>query len=312
MQNLFIAAKAVCPLFVMMSLGYAIRLWGNVSENGLKEMNYLIYKIFLPIFMFVSVVTIDIKNDLNLSLIINAVILTSVIFIIIFVTVPLFEKENARRGALIQGIFRSNFIIFGLTIATAIYGDRQLGAITLLSAILVPFMNALSVIALEAFRGSKINIKSTVLGILTHPLILAAAVALLMVFAGFMPSELIFSPLQTISKATMPLALIVIGASFQFKKIKGFYKQLFFGVAGRLILVPAICLPICILLGFRDVALVGLLVAFGGPCATSSLAMAQQMDADGELAGAMVVFTTALCVITIFLWVLLLGFMNML
>jgi len=309
MQNFLVAVNAVSPLFVMMALGYVIRLTGNVTENGLKEMNYLIYKFFLPILMYINIITIDLKNDLDWSLMISTTVIIIGIFIVLFLAVPVIEKENSRRGVLIQGMFRSNYIVFGLTIATAIYGDKGLGAITLLSAITIPLMNALSVVALEAFRGNKPDIKSILIGIATHPLILAAAIALVMAALGLVPPELILSPLQSMSKVTTPLALIVIGASFQFKRIKSFYKQLILGVAGRLIIVPALCLPVCIVLGFRDVSLTGLLVVFGGPCATSSFAMAQQMGGDGELAGAMVVFTSAFCVITIFCWILLLKFL---
>ena len=46
------------------------------------------------------------------------------------------------------------------------------------------------------------------------------------------------------------------------------------------------------------------MVLFMAPSAVSSYTMAQQMDADGELAGQQVVFTTAFSILTIFLFVL--------
>jgi predicted permease len=41
----------------------------------------------------------------------------------------------------------------------------------------------------------------------------------------------------------------------------------------------------------------------GAPTAVSSYTMAQQMGGDGELAGEIVVFTTGVSIITIFIWI---------
>ena len=61
--------------------------------------------------------------------------------------------------------------------------------------------------------------------------------------------------------------------------------------------------PLGALLGFRAETLVPILIYFGAPTAVSSFPMAQQMDGDGELAASLVVFTSALSILTIFLWV---------
>jgi predicted permease len=57
------------------------------------------------------------------------------------------------------------------------------------------------------------------------------------------------------------------------------------------------------LLGLRNEMLVPVLIFFGAPTAVSSFPMAQQMDGDGELAASLVVFTSALSILTIFVWV---------
>jgi predicted permease len=53
------------------------------------------------------------------------------------------------------GIFRSNFVIFGLPITAALYGDRGLATTSIIIAIIVPFYNVLSVIILEYYRAGK-------------------------------------------------------------------------------------------------------------------------------------------------------------
>ena len=65
-------------------------------------------------------------------------------------------------------------------------------------------------------------------------------------------------------------------------------------------------LPLAVMLGFRGVELVTLIAVFATPCAVAGFAMAQQMQADAELAGNCVVYSSALSCLTIFGWVFLL------
>ena len=80
-------------------------------------------------------------------------------------------------------------------------------------------------------------------------------------------------------------------------------REIIIGVAGKLIIVPAIFLPIAIAMGFRDAELVALLALFGSPTAVSSFTMAQQMGGDSELAGHLVVLGSLFSIITMFFWI---------
>ena len=73
----------------------------------------------------------------------------------------------------------------------------------------------------------------------------------------------------------------------------------------KLVVVPAIFLPIAAAIGFRGQDMAVLISLYCSPVAVSSFVMAQQMDSDGDLAGQFVVLGAALSVVTIFLWVFL-------
>ena len=78
------------------------------------------------------------------------------------------------------------------------------------------------------------------------------------------------------------------------------------GVLGRLVVVPAVFLPLFAVLGFRDAEMGAVLVMLASPTAVSSFPMAIEMDADGTLAGQIVVGTTLFCIVTLFFWIFLL------
>ena len=106
-----------------------------------------------------------------------------------------------------------------------------------------------------------------------------------------------------LSKVATPLALAILGGSFEFKSISAHVKQLVFTVFAKLMLAPAIFLPIAIAMGFRGIELGTLITIFAAPGAVSSFTMAEQMGADGELAGQIVVFTSLFSIITMFFWI---------
>ena len=81
--------------------------------------------------------------------------------------------------AMIQGIYRSNFVIIGLPIAKSLMGGSQMGTVAVLIAVVVPVFNMLAVITLEVFNCSKIRLGRLVLDILKNPLILASAAGIL-------------------------------------------------------------------------------------------------------------------------------------
>lgn len=300
MENLLASLRAVYPLLAMLALGMTVRRLGLVTDNGLKEMNGLIYKVFFPFMMFANVMDSDFSAGMDARLVATAVALIVSSFIALMLLVPRFEHDNAKRGVLVQGIFRSNFLVFGVSIVTSLYGTQRLAPTVLLAAVTIPLMNALSVGALETFRGGKPKASRLMASVARNPIIAGTLLA-------FAAKALQLDPLpeatRSIAKVGTPFALVVIGASFKLGNVSLYRKPLFWGVAGKLVLLPAVAVTICALAGFRNEMLVALMAVFGGPCATASYAMAQQMGGDGELAALMVVITSVLCTLSFFLWI---------
>lgn len=303
MENLMASLRAVYPLLTMLLVGMIIRRAGLVSDAGIREMNGLIYKVFFPFLLYANVMDSDFSAVANWKLVFFAVCMTVAVFLVLMALIPRLEKENARRGVLVQGIFRSNFLVFGISIVTTLYGTERLAPTVLLAAFTIPLMNALSVVALEIFRSGKPDVRHILLSVMRNPIILGTLLAF--AFRG-----LHFDPLpdavRSIAKVGTPFALIVIGASFKVNNVHHYRKPLFLGVLAKLVLVPAVAIALSVLLGFRNELLIALMAVFGGPCATASYAMAQQMGGDGDLAALMVVFTSLLCVFTFFGWIFLL------
>lgn len=281
-----------------------------MGELSFKQMNNVTFRVFLPLLLFMNIYRADLEEVVSVKLIVFSLASLLVLFLVTMYVVPKFEPLNRKRGVLIQAICRSNFILFGLPVATTLYGPESAAQASILLGAVVPFINTLAVITLEYFRGTRPNPVKIIKSILANPLIIGAFLALVLVLTGIKLPRVIDTFFGEIASLATPIALIILGGSVTFSSVKSNRIQLFWGITSRLILVPLVGLGVAILLGFRNVELVILMAMFSSPAAVSSYTMALQMEGDGELAGQLVVFTTVLSILTIFTWVYLLMLFN--
>ena len=303
MESFFVALNAVLPMFIMLFIGFLVRKLKILQDSFLPQLNKIVFNVFFPFLMFNNIYGSDFSSVFSPKLLAFAVIGVFTIYFLSIGFTLLVEKSNYSRGAMIQAIYRSNFVLMGLPIAANIFGKDKLGMTAVLVAGVVPLYNMLAVITLEIFRGQKINVLKILKGIAKNPLIIGSALGLLSVAFNISLPETIDKTVSDIAAVATPLALIVLGASVTFDSIKGCSRNLIICIIARLVVVPALCLGTAALIGIRGVDFVSLIGLFASPCAVSSFTMAQQMDSDFKLAGAAVVFTSVLACFTMFLWI---------
>ena len=300
MENFITTANAVLPLFLIMALGYVIRRTPLMDQHTHQMMNKLIFKLFLPILLFKNISTSKLDALSGSWVFLFAFIAEMAVFLTLFAVVPLIEKENSRRGVLIQAMGRSNYALFGLPLVGLLYPGEDIAVASMLVAISIPTFNVMSVIALETYRGGKVNTLKILRGIVTNPLIISCALGFLWLISGLTMPTFIQTAISDAAKIATPLSLFVLGGAFEFSRIRCNARPLIIGTLGKLVIVPLLGLTAAVLFGYRGMELASLGVAFMAPCAVSSYPMAQQMGGDGELAGQLVVFTTAFSMFSVF------------
>ena len=303
MSSFFIALNAVLPLFLMMAVGYVIRLTGLMNDVTTRQVNRTIFMVFLPLMVFINIYDSGDAASLRNSLLIFAVAGVLAEFLIALVLVLLTEQDNARRGVMLQGMFRSNFVLFGIPLSMALFGSSAAGTASLLIAVVIPLFNVLAVLALEMFNGQRPNLWQVLLGIITNPLILASLAAVLCNYFHIRLPDVVHSTASTLGGIATPLAFVVLGASLSFGETGRCAKSMLMTLLVKLILFPAALIAAAILFGFRGAELAVLLTVFGSPIAVSSFTMAQQMGGDDQLAGQLVVFSSVLSTGTMFLFI---------
>lgn len=303
MENLILSFKVVAPLIILMLLG-AFMLRVHIFDDAtVKKMNTAVFKVFLPALIFYNIYNSSIEDIKDIRAALYASIVLMSAFALCSVLICFIEKDARKRGVMVQGMCRSNFVIFGVPLCVSLCGDEILGKISVAVTIIIPVINILSVVVLEVFRGAKPSAKKILKGIITNPLTIASALGMIALVSGIKLGSVLTNALGDVSKIATPLALILLGASIDLKKVRGNLGQLFITVFGKLVAVPFIGIFIAVLMGMRNGDLALLIAALAAPTAVSSYPMALSMDGDGELAAQIVAFGTVLCIVTVFLWV---------
>jgi predicted permease len=303
MTNFIFSFNVVAPLFVLMAIGYFMCQTRFVSGDFLAQLNRFVFKFLLPLMVFQEI-RLSYKGDFsNLKLILTSVVGILAVILISTIIIKLTVKRKGQQGSMIQGIYRSNFLIYGLPVATGMYGNEAVAPITMLMGIIIPIYNVAAVIILAIHSESednRLSPKSLLKGIATNPLLLGSVFGLL---AGMIHLEFPRSvelPVGQLAATASPLALFVMGGEFKFRSMRNNVYKVIAATVSRLIIIPVIVLFICIRLGFRNIELSVLISLFATPTALASYIMAKNMGNDGELSGQIVVLTTLLSCITIF------------
>ena len=312
MESMLVALNAVIPFLCYISFGYIVRMKKIVSESFLQQLNQMVFRLFYPCMTFYNIYKADAESLPRPVLLIFVGASILILEAILILVVPRFVLENPKRGVVIQGIFRSNFVLFGLPLTISVFGDSAASVAAMVVTVVVTIYNTTSVVILEMFNtNGKINVKNIAFNVIKNPLLQGAVIGLVFFLLGIHVPESIVTPIAAFSDATSPLALFVLGGTLHFNEISHNLKYLVPTLSFKLLILPAVMMAIGYAFGLRELELFLLVAVYGTPVAAASYPMAQNMGGDGELAGQLVVISTVVSVVTLFFWIFLLRFVGL-
>ncbi len=329
LDNLAFTCNAVLPIILMILIGYFLKRIKLLPDTFWKMANKLCFKLCLPAMLFINIYNVSDISGIakQWRIVLFCVIAIVLIFFIGLLFVIFFVKDSKQKGVVLQCVFRSNFAIIGVSLAESLSNglNEPVALAAVISAISIPLFNVLAIISLSIFikdeNNSKVSCKDIVLKIIKNPLIIGVFLGILALGIRALLSINREAPLFTIKSnlpflyttinnlklMASPLALIALGGDFTFSAVARLKKQIIYGVVGRVIFTPIVCLTVVYLINKNNLLNVdnsicfpALIALFGTPVATSSAPMASEMGNDEELAGQLVVWTSVVSVFTLF------------
>ena len=317
MDSFLFALNAVAPIVLMVAIGYLLKKFGFMNAEFSRAANKLVFRLFLPAMLFLNVYKIEDLGNMDFGFMLYGAGGLVVVFLLAIPAVLLATKKPERRGVLVQAAFRSNYALIGLPLAESLFGKEGIAVATLLSAAVIPMLNILAVISLSIFKegADKPSVKKILLGIVKNPLIgsivlgvVAVGIRAVVVRYGIAFRLTHIRPVYTVlgylSNIATPLALLVLGAQFEFSAIRSMWREILFGTLTRTVAVPILGLGIAYFVfgsHFGGAHFAAFVSVFATPVAVSSVPMAQEMGSDAALAGQLVVWTALGSTVSIFL-----------
>lgn len=317
MDSLLFAINAVAPIVILVTLGYILKRYGFMNADFSKKANRLVFHVFLPTMLFLNIYKIENLAKVDFGYVLYVIVILLIIFLLSLPVVMAITKSAARRGVLIQAAFRSNYALIGIPLSEFLFGYEGVAIATLLSAAMIPALNILAVISLSMFsdNGKKPSVKKILVDIAKNPLIRSIALGVVVVLIRSLFVKLgitfrishitpVYTALEYLSNLATPLALIVLGAQFEFSAVAELRREIIFGVIMRTAAVPILGIG-CAYFIFGDffggAHFAAFVAAFATPVAVSSVPMAQEMGGDTELAGQLVIWTTLTATLAVFM-----------
>lgn len=312
MESLRIAFYAIIPFLLYMALGAGLNKLKWTDDDFFYKLNSFVFKALFPFLMFKNVYWMERNFVINVPFITFAILSVISVIVLLMIFVPKVIKENPQRGVIVQGIYRSNLALFAIPLSENIYGAKSNLLATMLVAFIIPIYNVCAVIILEYFNKTTTSKLKLLKKIALNPFIISIFTGFIFYFLKIPLIDFIEKPVKICASMATPLAFMALGGTLKLSAVKNNIKILSWTVIFKMIILPCFMFAISMLFPFSSMERFILLLIFAPPTAVSSYTMAQNMGADGPLAGQLVVVTTAVSMFTLFLFIFFLSLAGLL
>ena len=331
MDNFIFSINATLPIFLTMVLGLVFRKAGVFDDAFTNKMNSFVFKFALPALLFEDLWEENFYQAWDGGFVLFCFCAT-LGCILVSTILSSFLKEKSDRGEFIQASYRSSAAILGIAFIVNIYGQSGMAPLMIIGT--VPLYNICAVAALTltsptltsnvldtSNRAAKNSLTSkskasavstrdrllrTAKGIITNPIILGIAAGFAWSLLKLPHPVILQKTVHNLGVLATPLGLMAMGASFDIKKAFYKLKPAIVCTVLKLVGYSGVLMPVAIALGYRNEALVAILVMLGSATTVSSYTMAKSMGHEGTLSASVVMLTTLLSAFTLTGWLFLL------
>lgn len=292
------------PVFLMIALGWGLKVSGFLTGDAWKPVERLTYFVFYPAFLIPGIWQADFTGGaagvVGLATLAGAMTMALAAFLIR----PLLRLDGPAYTSVFQGVIRWNGFVF-IPVAAALFGPEAVGLAAVALGSLIPSINMVCVLVLSKWgAGQGGGWRAVGRSLWINPIIWSCVIGTALNLTGVaMPAPLV-QPASMLGGAAIVLGLIVAGAGLSFRDAAGRPFTVGAVTAIKLLVLPLVMVGFAHLLGADRTAMGIVLLAGAAPGAAASYVLARQMGGDAPLMASVVAFTTvgALFTMPLLLW----------
>ena len=308
------------PLILMALAGYTLNRLKIIDKGFNRQLSRILINVFYPCL----IITLMVKNFTPAALLEYWVMPAGLLFILFagwllgWLTKGLLKNRAVDTKRCYHfTCLMNNYSFLPIMMAASMWGDKAV-ALIVFSALGSEIM--VWTLGVKTLTGEKLSIKS-LKNLLSMPMAaLAASFIIILIRALFVQHGItlnaginemglkLLETSQMLGGATIPVAAIVCGSRMATMKATHLFNPLLAGTClMRLVVIPAVCIALIWFLPVDVMVKQVLFLIAIQPAAMSSVALAEAFDSDAEFAATATFATHVLCLLTIPLWLSLLG-----
>ncbi|MBR3330758.1 MAG: AEC family transporter [Mogibacterium sp.] len=307
----------VLAVFIYIGIGFIANRLKVLPDGSVKHFISLVMGITVPCLMISSITGQDINGDMYrntiLVLVLSALIYFVAAVVTTFISDRIFtDKDQQDRNVLASAMTGCNSGFMGLPIASAVFGELVFYYLAIQTIVnnTYLFVGSLSQLHHRESESSSKSLREN-LKPLVNPTSAATVFSVIMLFAGLHLPEYVMDIVEPLGDITIPLSMILVGVQLggtDFKRLLS-DKDLLITSAIKLLMVPAMALLILTPVPVDPVVKLTTLLAICFPSAVIGVAVAAQEEKNPQLMAEAVAVSTLLSVITLPVWIMVIGYL---
>jgi predicted permease len=313
MEDLIFSLNATIPVFLTMVIGYLFHRCGLMDESFVKTLNKFNFRVTLPVMLFEDLAGSDFASVWDTKYVLFCFCVTLLSIVVIWGLASLCLKDKTLVGEFTQASYRSSAAVLGLAFIQNIYGTSRMAPLMIIGT--VPLYNVMAVVILSftgpgVHRLNKKSLQNSLLGIVKNPIIISIVLGIVASLIHVDFPFVIDKTIHNFAVMASPLALVGLGAGFEGRKAIQKIRPTVICTIIKLLILPALFLPLAIYLGFTDEKMVAILVMLGSATTPSCYIMAKNMGHEGTLTSGTVVATTFFSSVSLTFWLFVLKYLG--
>lgn len=292
-----ITAGQVVMLFLLMGTGIAAVKTGVLKPEGKQTLSNLLVYLVVP-----AMIVNSYRMEFSMEILHNLLASFGMSLLALLIGTGITLALTARRKDSRTPIFRfacifSNAAYMGFPLISALFGSEGL----LYASAYVTVFNILLWTMGYGFVSGSSDPKEVLHSLLHTPVLYAMVIGLCIYLLQIPVPQLIAQPLELMANMTTPLSMVITGMLLAAGDLGCIVrsKPVWKLAAVRMLLIPAVCLAVFGLLGFRSMTAQVVLLLECCPSAAITSVFAVQFGHDESFAAGSVVLTTLLSIVAL-------------
>ncbi|MEL6549056.1 MAG: AEC family transporter [Pseudomonadota bacterium] len=302
----------IVPVFIVIGAGYLAVWRGYFSDAAVDTLTLFAQRFAIPVLLFQAIAGLDLSQVLSWPLLLSFYIGALAGFAAgLFGARFLFDRPWEDSVAIgFVGLF-SNSVLLGLPITERAYGSDVLSFTYAIIAFHAPFCYALGITVMEIVRaegkGPLGIARAAANAMFRNALIVAIAAGFIVNLTGLPLPRPVADAVEIVSVAALPTALFGLGGVLVRYRPDGELRIVFYLCAVSLVLHPALAFALGTAFDLTQDAIRAAVLTGAMAPGVNSFIFASMYGVGKRVAATTVLLATALSIMSVWLWLLILG-----